>query len=196
MAKYDFNTVVIGGGAAGLVSALVASAVNAKVALIEKHQMGGDCLNTGCVPSKALIKAGRVAHDIKHASKFGIHCQAPEVNFQEVMQGVHQAIKTIEPHDSVQRFSELGVACFSGDAVIETPHRVKVNGQLLTTRSIIIASGAEPIIPGIPGLDSCDYMTSETLWELQALPKKLLVLGGGPIGCEMTQAFSRLGSWR
>ncbi len=188
--RFDRNLVVIGAGSAGLVSAYIGATVRAKVTLVEKHAMGGDCLNTGCVPSKALIHSARLAARARNARGIG----AIEVDFAAVMDRVQQAIRTVAPHDSVERFRSLGVDVQRGDARILSPWVVEVDGRPITTRAIVIASGAEPLIPPIPGLEESNYFTSETLWQLRQLPKRLLVLGGGPIGCEMAQAFARLGS--
>lgn len=193
-ARFDRNLIVIGAGSAGLVTAYIAAAVNAKVTLIEKHQMGGDCLNTGCVPSKALIQTARFLAQINQAKELGIHTVKAEFNFADIMQRVHRVIKTIEPHDSVERFTGLGVECLQGEAVIESPWHVSVNGQTLSTRSIVVATGANPVIPPISGIGNVPYLTSNTLWDLQELPQRLLVLGGGPIGCELSQCFARFGS--
>ncbi len=190
----EYNLVVVGGGAAGLVSAYIAATLKAKVALIEKHRMGGDCLYTGCVPSKALIKTARLVHQIRRHKDFGIKSAHCELDFSEVMERVQTVIKKIEPHDSVERYTRLGVECIQGEAEFIDAHQVKVNGRLLKTRNIILALGASPVIPNIPGLDQVPVLTSETLWDLRQLPAKLLVLGGGPIGCEMAQTFQRLGS--
>jgi pyruvate/2-oxoglutarate dehydrogenase complex dihydrolipoamide dehydrogenase (E3) component/uncharacterized membrane protein YdjX (TVP38/TMEM64 family) len=192
--KFDRNLVVIGAGSAGLVAAYIAAAVRAKVTLIERERMGGDCLNTGCVPSKALIKTARVLSLIKHSQAFGIRRASAEFDFAEVMERVQRVIRTIEPHDSVERYTQLGVECIRGEARITSPWTVEVNGKALATRAIVIAAGAEPFIPPIPGIDSMDCLTSETVWQLRELPRRLLVLGGGPIGCELAQAFARLGS--
>ncbi len=192
--KFDFNLIVIGAGSGGLVSALIAAAVKAKVGLIEKHKMGGDCLNTGCVPSKALLSSAKLMNHIRHAENYGLKNARADVSFPDIMARVQHVIKTIEPHDSVERFTELGVDCFHGEAFIKSPWEVEINGQTLTTRNIIIASGAGPFVPPIPGLDTVEYLTSDNLWELESQPERLLVLGGGPIGCELTQAFARLGS--
>ncbi|MGF1766318.1 dihydrolipoyl dehydrogenase [Enterovibrio makurazakiensis] len=191
---YDRNLIAIGAGAGGLVTTYIGAAVKAKVTLIEKHKMGGDCLNTGCVPSKALIRAGHSVHEIKRASEFGVTVGEPSVNFKEVMGRVHQVIADIEPHDSVDRYTKLGVECIQGEAKILSPWEVEVNGERLTTKNIVIATGARPLVPGIPGLADVSYLTSDNVWELEELPKKLLVLGGGPIGAELAQSFSRLGS--
>ncbi|WP_407330422.1 dihydrolipoyl dehydrogenase [Enterovibrio sp. 27052020O] len=191
---FDRNLIAIGAGAGGLVTTYIGAAVKAKVTLIEKHKMGGDCLNTGCVPSKALIRAGHSVHEIKRANEFGVNAGEPTVDFKQVMSRVHQVIADIEPHDSVERYSKLGVECIQGEAKILSPWEVEVNGERLTTRNIVIATGARPLVPGIPGLQEVNYLTSDNVWELQELPKKLLVLGGGPIGAELAQSFSRLGS--
>jgi dihydrolipoamide dehydrogenase len=194
MTKYDYNIIVIGGGSAGLVSSYIASAVKAKVALIEKHKMGGDCLNTGCVPSKALLRSAKMISYAKRAKEFGFKKTTVDFDFKDVMNRVQNIIKIIEPHDSRKRYTALGVECIDGEAKILSPHNVEVNGITLTARSIIIATGAKPLIPNIPGLDQINYLTSDNVWDLKELPKKLLVLGGGPIGVEMAQAFSRLGA--
>lgn len=192
--SFDTNMVVIGAGSAGLVSSYIAAAVKAKVTLVEKHKMGGDCLNTGCVPSKALIKAARTVNDIHKAKDLGIHVAEPTVDFPAVMERVRQVIRDIEPHDSVERYSSLGVDCLQGEATILSPWEVSVDGKTITTRNIVIATGARPFVPPIPGLDQLNYLTSDNLWGINELPKRLLVLGGGPIGCELAQAFNRLGS--
>ena len=191
---FDTNMVVIGAGSAGLVSSYIAAAVKAKVTLVEKHKMGGDCLNTGCVPSKALIKAARTVNDIHKAKDLGIHVAEQTIDFPAVMERVRQVIRDIEPHDSVERYSSLGVDCLQGEAKIISPWEVSVDGKTITTRNIVIATGARPFVPPIPGLDQLDYLTSDNLWGINELPKRLLVLGGGPVGCELAQAFSRLGS--
>ena len=200
--SFDNNLVVIGAGSAGLVSAYIAATVKAKVTLIEKHKMGGDCLNTGCVPSKALLHVAELAHNARNASSAGVHVGKVSVDFKQVMQQVKSVIKEIEPHDSVERYTNLGVNVEQGDARIVSPWEVEVTSNVegksetkrITTRSIIIATGAKPLVPDFEGLDKVDYVTSDTLWELEELPKRLLVLGGGPIGCELSQAFQRLGS--
>ena len=192
--KFDFNTVVIGAGSAGLVAAYIAAAVKAKVALIEKGKMGGDCLNTGCVPSKAIIRTAKFMSHVKRSREFGVHTASAEFDFKEVMDRIHQIIGVIEHHDSVERYTGLGVDCYSGHATIESPYCVNVDGEKLTTRSIVIAAGAEPFVPPIPGIENVEYYTSDTIWEIRELPQRLLVLGGGPIGCELSQAFRRLGS--
>lgn len=190
----EYNMIVIGAGSAGLVTAYICSAVKAKVALIEKHKMGGDCLNTGCVPSKAIIKSAKLAHQMKNASKYGLEAVAPKFEFKNVMSRVHDIIAKIEPHDSVERYSKLGVECIQGAAKIISPWEVEVNGKVLTTQNITIATGASPFVPPIPGLDKIIPLTSENLWQLEELPNRMIILGGGPIGCEMAQSFNRLGS--
>ena len=192
--RFDANVVVVGAGSAGLVASLIMAGAKAKVILIEKHKMGGDCLNTGCVPSKSIIRSGRIMSYIRRAKEFGIDDAKGEVNFAAVMARVQGVIKTIEPHDSVERFTSLGVEVELGDAVIESPYVVTVNERRITTRSIIVATGARPLVPPIPGLAEIDYLTSDSIWSLTELPKRLLVVGGGPIGCELAQAFSNLGA--
>ncbi|MEP4149359.1 MAG: FAD-dependent oxidoreductase [Halioglobus sp.] len=191
---FDNNLLVIGAGSAGLVSALIAATVKAKVTLIERDRMGGDCLNTGCVPSKALIRSARMARYAQRAEEFGLAPMDVQVRFPDVMQRIRSVIKTIEPHDSVERFTSLGVNCLQGEAKIVSPWEVEVNGNRVSARHIVIASGARPRVPDIPGLDQVAYLTSDTIWELDTLPARLLVLGAGPIGCELAQAFSSLGS--
>jgi dihydrolipoamide dehydrogenase len=196
--RFDNNLVVIGAGSGGLVSAYIAAAVNAKVTLIEKHKMGGDCLNTGCVPSKALIRTARFLSHIKRAQEFGIAKAEADFEFAEVMERVQRIIKAVEPHDSIERYTKLGVDVIQGEAKIVSPWEVEVTfaGEVKTiaTRSIIIAAGASPFVPPIPGIEQIDYLTSDTIWKLRVLPKRLLILGGGPIGCELAQTFARLGS--
>lgn len=191
---YDANLVVIGGGAAGLVSSYIAAAVKAKVILIEKHKMGGDCLNTGCVPSKALIRSAKIKSYFDRAEDYGLQAISVDVPFQRVMQRVQRIIERIAPHDSIQRYRSLGVECIQGEAELLSPYCVRVNGREINTRHVIIASGARPFVPQIEGLESSGYLTSDTIWDLDELPERLLVLGGGPIGCELTQAFARLGA--
>ncbi|OYU10318.1 MAG: pyridine nucleotide-disulfide oxidoreductase [Comamonadaceae bacterium PBBC1] len=200
---FDRNLIVIGGGAAGLVSAYIAAAVKAKVTLIEAHKMGGDCLNYGCVPSKALIKSAKLAHQMRHGAKYGLSDAAPSFSFKAVMQRVHDVIRAIEPHDSVERYTGLGVEVLQGYGKLVNPWTVEVtlnNGQVqrMTARSIVIAAGARPMVPPLPGLDDVGYVTSDTLWDefakLDDIPKRIVVLGGGPIGCELSQSFARLGA--
>lgn len=193
MAKYDYNMIAIGAGSAGLVTAYICAATKGKVALIEKHKMGGDCLNTGCVPSKALIRSAKFMKDAKMAEALGFKNVSVDFDFAEVMDRVQRVIKTIEPHDSVERYSSLGVDCFTGFGKILSPHEVEVNGKVLTTRNITIATGARPLVPPIEGVDKVDFYTSDTIWNLRKKPKHLVVLGGGPIGSELAQAFARLG---
>jgi pyruvate/2-oxoglutarate dehydrogenase complex dihydrolipoamide dehydrogenase (E3) component/uncharacterized membrane protein YdjX (TVP38/TMEM64 family) len=196
--RFDRNLVVIGAGSAGLVSAYIAAAVKAKVTLVEKHRMGGDCLNTGCVPSKALIKTARVLAQIRRHKDYGLESAEAKFNFAEVMARVQGVIQAIEPHDSVERYAALGVECLHGEARIVSPWEVEVtNGEekkILSTRSIVIAAGARPLVPPIPGLEKVEVLTSDTIWGLRELPRRLVVLGGGPIGSELAQAFARLGA--
>ncbi len=200
---FDRNLVVIGAGAGGLVSAYIAAAVKAKVTLVESHKMGGDCLNYGCVPSKALIKSAKLAHQMRHGSVYGLSDTSPVFSFKGVMQRIHAVIRAIEPHDSVERYTGLGVEVLQGYAKIVNPWTVEIalNGggkQILTTRNIVIAAGARPFVPPLPGIDAVGYVTSDTLWDtfaqLDEIPRRLVVLGGGPIGCELAQSFQRLGA--
>lgn len=195
---FDRNLVVIGAGAGGLVAAYIAAAVKAKVSLVEKHRMGGDCLNTGCVPSKALIRSARLLAQIRQAKDYGLREAKADFDFAEIMERVLRVVGQVAPHDSVERYSELGVDVILGEAKIVSPWSVEVQTvagkQILTTRAIVIAAGARPFVPPIPGLDEAGYLTSGTLWDLRILPKRLLVLGGGPIGCELAQCFTRFGS--
>ena len=197
--RFDRNVIVIGAGSAGLVSAYIASMVKAKVTLVEAHDMGGDCLNTGCVPSKALIKSAKVAHQVADSARFGIQSGAPVIDFPAVMRRVRDVITAIEPHDSVERFTGLGVDCVKGYARFIDPWTIEIDGaRQLTAKSFIIATGAAPFIPPLPGVEDSGYLTSETLWDAMAdrptAPNRLVILGGGPIGCELAQAFQRLGS--
>ena len=198
-ARFDRNLVVIGAGSAGLVSAYIAAAVKAKVTLVERDRMGGDCLNTGCVPSKALIRTARLVSDIGRAAELGLRDARAEVDFAAAMERVQRVIAEIEPHDSPERYEGLGVEVLAGEARIATPWEVEITAadgtvRRLSTRSIVIATGAEPTLPDLPGLAESGFLTSDTIWSLRRLPARLLVLGGGPIGCELTQAFARLGS--
>ena len=192
--QFEANVIVIGAGSAGLVSSIIASGAQAKVILIEKDKMGGDCLNTGCVPSKALIRSSRMISDFRRADQFGIENFSGEINFTKVMERVRAVIETIAPHDSVARYTSLGVECIKGEAKIESPFLVSVDGRNITTRSIILATGASPLVPDIPGIQNIRYLTSDTVWGLSELPRRFLVIGGGPIGCEIAQAFANLGS--
>ena len=195
--KFDTNLVVIGAGSGGLVTAYIAAAVKAKVTLVEKHQMGGDCLNTGCVPSKALIRSAKFLSEVGRAAEFGIKTASVEFDFAEVMERVQTLVKTVAPHDAIERYTGLGVDVITGAAKIISPWAVEVSTgaetRTLTTRSIVIAAGAKPLVPPIPGLADVGFLTSDTVWDLRVRPKRLLVLGGGPIGCELAQAFARLG---
>jgi len=195
---FDRNLVVIGGGSAGLVTAYIAAAVKAKVTLVERHALGGDCLNTGCVPSKALIRSARFVADVKRAADFGMRSASADYDFAAVMDRVQRVVQAIAPHDSVERYTGLGVDVALGSARIATPWAVDITRadgtvQRLTTRAIVIAAGARPFVPPIPGIDTVEPLTSDTVWALRQRPGRLLVLGGGPIGCELAQAFACLG---
>ena len=198
-ARFERNLIVIGGGSAGLVTAYIAAAVKAKVTLIEKHRLGGDCLNTGCVPSKALIRSAKLLSHMRRANEFGIRSATAEFDFAEVMERVQRVVQAVEPHDSAERYTSLGVEVIDGTAKIVSPWEVEVTGndgqhRRLSTRAIVIAAGARPFVPPIPGIEETGYLTSDTVWALRELPRRLIVLGGGPIGCELTQTFARLGS--
>lgn len=201
--RFDRNLIVIGGGAAGLVSAYIAAMAKAKVTLIEAHRMGGDCLNTGCIPSKTLLKSAKVAHQVADAARFGVKTSPPAIDFPAVMRRVRNAIATIEPNDSVERYTDLGVECLTGYARFVDPWTIEVDAAegaptRLTARNFVIATGAAPFIPPIAGIEASGYLTSETLWDVlarrESAPARLTILGGGPIGCELAQAFQRLGS--
>lgn len=192
--RFDRDLIVIGAGSGGLVSAYIGAAVKAKVSLIEKHRMGGDCLNTGCVPSKALIRSAKFLSHARRAQEFGFTSAQVEFDFATVMERVQRVIHSVEPHDSVERYTALGVDCIEGEARITSPYSVDVNGRSLTTRNIIVATGGRPQVPNIPGIEQTGYWTSDTLWNLRTLPRRLLILGGGPIGCELAQCFARFGS--
>ena len=196
--RFDRNLVVIGAGSAGLVTAYIAAAVKAKVTLVENHWMGGDCLNTGCVPSKALIRSAKYLSHTKRAQEFGIRMASAELDFGEVMERVQRVVKAVKPHDSVERYTRLGVEVIQGEAHITSPWSVEIETaagmQTLTTRNIVIATGAKPFVPPVPGLVEVGYLTSDNVWELRERPERLVVLGGGPVGCELAQTFARLGS--
>ncbi len=192
--SYERDVVVIGAGSAGLVSAYIAATVRAKVSLVEKHRMGGDCLYTGCVPSKAIIRSAKVLHTLRRAEVYGFKPAGIEFEFSDVMDRVKRVISKIQPHDSVERYTALGVDCIEGEARITSPYTVEIGERTLTTRNIIIAAGARPFIPPIPGLDPDACLTSDSLWDIRECPDRLVILGGGPIGCELAQAFARLGS--
>ncbi|HEX2565707.1 MAG TPA: FAD-dependent oxidoreductase [Burkholderiales bacterium] len=197
-ARFERNLVVIGAGSAGLVCAYIAATLRAKVTLVEKHRMGGDCLNTGCVPSKALLKSARVLAQMRRAAEFGLKSAHAEVDFAQVMERVQRVVAAVAPHDSAERYRSLGVECLQGEARIASPWSVEItsNGarRVVTTRSIIIAAGARPFVPPIPGIDKVEVLTSDNVWDLRELPRRLVVLGGGPVGCELAQAFARFGS--
>jgi len=192
--RYDYNLIVIGAGSAGLVSAYIGAAVKAKVALIEKRRMGGDCLNTGCVPSKALLRTARLLAEARDSERYGIASLEARFDFRAAMERVQNIIAKVEPHDSVERYRGLGVDVISGEARVVSPWEVEVEGRRISARSLILATGASPLVPKIAGLDAIDYLTSENVWALRELPARLVVLGGGPIGCELAQAFARFGS--
>ncbi len=196
--QYDRNLVVIGAGAAGLVTSYIAAAVRAKVTLVEAHQMGGDCLNTGCVPSKALIRAAKLAHEVTRANEFGLTAAPATVDFAAVMDRVADAVRGVAPHDSVERYTALGVDVRQGHARLVDPWHVEITAadgtrEVLSTRAIVIATGAAPTVPPLPGLQDVAFLTSDTLWGLRTAPRRLAVLGGGPIGCELALALARLG---
>ncbi len=202
-ARFDRNLIVIGAGAAGLVSAYIAAAVKAKVTLIEGHKMGGDCLNFGCMPSKALIRSAKLAHQMRHADRYGLSVMAPKFSFRKVFERIHAVIAAVAPHDSVERYERLGVEVLAGHARIVDPWTVEVtlaDGKKtrLTTRAIIIATGATPFVPPLPGLEQVGYLTSDDMWDALVTrddaPRRLVVLGGGPVGSELAQSFARLGS--
>jgi pyruvate/2-oxoglutarate dehydrogenase complex dihydrolipoamide dehydrogenase (E3) component/uncharacterized membrane protein YdjX (TVP38/TMEM64 family) len=192
--RFDTNLLVVGGGSAGLVTAYIAALTRAKVTLVEQHRMGGECLNTGCVPSKALLRSAGVCHLFTRAQEFGLRAAPVEVDFPAVMQRVRGVIKAVEPHDAPERYRALGVDCVEGSARLVSPWLVEVAGRRISARHIVLATGARPVVPDIPGLEKLAYLSSETVWSLEQLPQRLLVLGGGPIGCELAQAFARLGS--
>jgi pyruvate/2-oxoglutarate dehydrogenase complex dihydrolipoamide dehydrogenase (E3) component/uncharacterized membrane protein YdjX (TVP38/TMEM64 family) len=197
--SYERNLVVIGAGAAGLVSSYIAAAVKAKVTLVEGHKMGGDCLNYGCVPSKALIKTAKLMHQMRHSATYGIAGAQATLSFADAMNRVQRVVTTVEPHDSVARYTGLGVDVVLGQAKIIDPWHVQITRgdgsvQTLSTRAIVVATGAAPFVPSLPGLAEAGVLTSDTLWQLREQPRRLVVLGGGPIGCELAQAFARLGS--
>ena len=192
--SFDRNLVVIGGGAAGLVSAYIGAVTRAKVTLIEQHKMGGDCLNYGCVPSKAVLRSAKLLSHISRSQDFGVRAASADFDFAEIMERVQQVIRDIEPHDSPERYESMGVEVIQGRARITSPWTVEVDGRVMAPRAIVIAAGAEPLVPPIPGLDQVDYLTSDTVWNLRERPDRLVVLGGGPIGSELSQAFARLGA--
>lgn len=197
--RFDRNLIVIGAGAGGLVASYIAATVRAKVTLVERHRMGGDCLHTGCVPSKALIRTARLLHDIRRSRDYGVESAQAGFDFGKAMDRVQRVIAQIEPHDSRERYEGLGVEVLEGAARLVSPWAVEVMGtdgstQTLTSRSIVLATGAEPFVPPIPGLEEAGFLTSDTVWSLRECPRRLVVLGGGPIGCELSQTFQRLGA--
>jgi pyruvate/2-oxoglutarate dehydrogenase complex dihydrolipoamide dehydrogenase (E3) component/uncharacterized membrane protein YdjX (TVP38/TMEM64 family) len=197
--RFDYNIVVIGAGAGGLVTSYIAAVLKARVLLVEKHEMGGDCLNTGCVPSKALIRTAKLVNQIAHSELYGVDAAQSTVRFDRVMDRVHQIIKAIEPHDSVERYTGLGVECAKGHAELLTPWEVRItaddgSSRVVSGKNIVLATGARPFVPALPGLQDSDYYTSDTIWSCREQPRRLVVLGGGPIGSELAQCFARLGS--
>lgn len=192
--KFDRNLIVIGAGSAGLVTAYVAAAVKAKVTLIEAERMGGDCLYTGCVPSKALIRSAKFASHVRRHSEFGFSNARADLDFPAVMRRVHDVIAKIEPHDSPERYESLGVECIKGRARIVSPWEVEVDDRRLSARALVIATGGKPFVPPIDGLDQIDFLTSDSVWNLVERPDSMVVLGGGPIGSELSQTFARLGT--
>ncbi|WED80203.1 FAD-dependent oxidoreductase [Aeromonas media] len=192
-ARFDYNLLVVGAGAGGLVTSYIAAAVKARVALIEQHKMGGDCLNTGCVPSKALIRSARFAFEQRKADELGFSPSQSQADFAAVMARVAEVVKEVEPHDSVERYQGLGVECIQGRARLVSPWELEVDGRRLSSRHIVIATGARPLVPKLPGLEQVPYLTSDSLWQLREPPRHLLVLGGGPIGCELAQSLALLG---
>lgn len=197
--QFDNNIVVIGAGSAGLVTAYIAAAVKAKVTLIERHKMGGDCLNTGCVPSKALIRTTRLLALATRSAEFGIKSMTAEFDFKDIMERVQNVVKNVAPHDSIERYEQLGVDVIEGNAKLISPWEIEVataaETRIIASKAIVIAAGARPLVPPIPGLDQIPYLTSDTIWNLREAPKRLLVLGGGPIGCELAQCVARLGAY-
>ena len=190
-----YHLVVIGAGTAGLVAAAGAAGLGAKVALIERDLMGGDCLNSGCVPSKALLSAAKIVASVRQASQFGVEIEGNvRVNFPLVMQRLRRLRASISPHDSARRFQSLGVDVFFGQASLTGRDTVEVDGVPLRFRRAVIATGSRPSLPSIPGLQNANVLTSDTLFSLTELPRRLVVIGGGPIGTEMAQAFARFGA--
>lgn len=189
-----YNLIVIGGGTAGLVAASGAAGLGARVALIERALMGGDCLNTGCVPSKAVIRSARAAYDVRHAEQFGIYAHLDTLHFGEAMERMRKVRAHISHHDSFERFKNLGVDVYLGDARFINGHQVEVAGQVLDFKKALIATGAKARVPQTPGLAAAGYLTNENVFNLTELPEHLAVIGGGPIGCELAQAFHRLGA--
>jgi pyruvate/2-oxoglutarate dehydrogenase complex dihydrolipoamide dehydrogenase (E3) component len=188
------DLVIVGGGTAGLISAQVAAGVGARVTLIESERTGGDCLWTGCVPSKSLLAAADLAHRIRHADRVGLTAREPEIDFAAVMAHVDETRRVIAPQDSPERLARAGVEVITGKARFTGPGRVVVNGRTLPFRKALIATGSQPRLPPVPGLSSAGPLTSDSLWDLRVRPDRLVVLGGGAIGCELAQAFARLGS--
>ncbi len=191
--KFDYNLVAIGAGSAGLVTSYIGAALKAKVALIERHKMGGDCLNTGCVPSKALIRTANFLNDVKRHKELGVKHAEADWDFAEVMERVQRVIGKVEPHDSVERYEGLGVDVKLGEAMIKSPHEIEVDGKTITSKAIVVATGARPFIPDLPGIGQIDVLHTDNVWDLREKPEHLVILGGGPIGSELSQAFNRIG---
>lgn len=189
-----YNLVVIGGGSAGLVAAVGAAGLGAKVALLERNLLGGDCLNVGCVPSKTLLRSAKVLGEIASAHHFGVGVESMRVDFRRVMERVHHVRAEISEHDSVHRLSKLGIDVFLGEAHFVGPHAITIDDQTLTFSKAVIATGSRPAVPPIPGLRETGYLTNETVWDLVDLPPRLAIIGAGPIGAELAQAFRRFGS--
>ncbi|PWU05649.1 MAG: pyridine nucleotide-disulfide oxidoreductase [Verrucomicrobia bacterium] len=192
--KFDYNIIVIGAGSGGLVASYIGSLLKAKVGLIEKNKMGGDCLNTGCVPSKAFIRVAKIFNDIKRSTQFGINKITVDYDFSQIMEHIHEIIRKVAPHDSVERYTSLGVDCFLGEAKVLSPYQVQVNNQILTAKNIIIATGGIPIIPQIEGINEMHPFTTDTIWTIRTQPKHLIIIGGGPVSCELAQCFARIGT--
>lgn len=190
----DYDLVVIGGGSAGLVAASAGAQLNARVALIEKHLLGGDCLHYGCVPSKSLIHAGQIAHNVRTASKFGIYTSSPEIKFEEAINHVQNVIGTIQVHDSTERFESLGVDVIYGSGQFTDHETFEINGRQLKARNFLISTGSRPLVPPIEGLKEAGFLTNEQVFSLKERPDSLAVVGAGPIGCELGQSFARLGA--
>lgn len=192
--KFDYNIIIIGAGSAGLVASYISSLLKAKVALIEKNEMGGDCLNTGCVPSKALIRVAKIFNDIKRSQKFGIHQITIDYDFAQIMEHIQEIIHKVAPHDSIERYTALGVDCYQGEAKILSPYLIQINNQTFSTKNIIIATGGTPIIPNIEGIHAVNPLTTDTIWNIREQPKHLIIIGGGPVSCELSQCFARIGT--
>lgn len=194
MAKYDYNVIVIGGGTAGLISAYTANLLGGKVALVERGTMGGDCLNTGCVPSKTLIASAHAMEGVRTSGMFGVSVDTPRLDYSAVHERVHRIISTIAPNDSAKRYRSLGIDVFEEHAEMIDGHTIRMSDATITARRIVVATGSRPRIPSIEGVDLPHVYTSDTLWKRTTLPKKLVVIGAGPIGSELAMAYAQLGS--